>query len=380
MRRSCRAARWRRSRWPSPGASVSELCDPLQLAELLRLGPDEARAARHAARAVAGRRTALVVREAGMAGPAAEAIDTTVRLLFADGTAAVLDEREAPPPPGSVTALRGAAGAHEGVLDAFWCRLPEPPEDPGLRRRLQRRRALALAVLARGDSSGLLEVLAERTPGGAHVVCAESYAAVLGAGTTPRAGTTPFVIDIGGGTVDLHREGTAVVTAGAGELVTRICQGLLGVGRDSRRARQAAPRRARRDAVRAAPRGRLAHVSSASPRRRSRSRTCACSPAGRRSRSRATLAPEVWGGLRRSAKQAVIGRNVRRAIDAAGGVPRGELVTLVGGCASDPEVIDAVAAELGDLDVAVARGNVLGRHGPRAAVAVGLVLAYAAGS
>jgi len=48
-----------------------------------------------------------------------------------------------------------------------------------------------------------------------------------------------------------------------------------------------------------------------------------------------TLAPEVWGGLRRSAKQAVIGRNVRRAIDAAGGVPRGELVTLVGGCASD---------------------------------------------
>jgi len=84
------------------GASVSELCDPLQLAELLRLGPDEARAARHAARAVAGRRTALVVREAGSSGPAAETIDTTVRLLFADGTAAVLDEREAPPPPGSV--------------------------------------------------------------------------------------------------------------------------------------------------------------------------------------------------------------------------------------------------------------------------------------
>ena len=88
-------------------------------------------------------------------------------------------------------------------------------------------------MLARGDSSGLLEVLAERTPGGAQVVCAESSAAVLGAGTTPRAGTTPFVIDIGGGTVDLHREGRAVVTAGAGELVTRICQGLLGVGRDA---------------------------------------------------------------------------------------------------------------------------------------------------
>ena len=87
---------------------------------------------------------------------------------------------------------------------------------PGLRRRLQRRRALALAVLARGDSSELLNVLAQRTPGGAQLVCSESLAAVLGAGTTPRAGTTPFVIDIGGGTVDLHREGLAVVTAGAG--------------------------------------------------------------------------------------------------------------------------------------------------------------------
>ena len=70
------------------GASVSELSDPLRLADLLGLGPDEARAARHASRAVAGRRTALVVREAGTAGAAAEPLDTTVRLLFADGTAA----------------------------------------------------------------------------------------------------------------------------------------------------------------------------------------------------------------------------------------------------------------------------------------------------
>jgi hypothetical protein len=39
-----------------------------------------------------------------------------------------------------------------------------------------------------------------------------------------------------------------------------------------------------------------------------------------------------------------------------------------------------VAAGLDELDVAVARGDVLGRHGPRAAVAVGLVLAFAGGS
>jgi hypothetical protein len=40
-------------------------------------------------------------------------------------------------------------------------------------------------------------------------------------------------------------------------------------------------------------------------------------------------------------------------------------------------VVEEVAAGLADLDVTVARGDVLGRHGPRAAVAVGLVLAHA---
>jgi hypothetical protein len=90
----------------------------------------------------------------------------------------------------------------------------------------------------------------------------------------------------------------------------------------------------------------------------------------------AALAPEVWQRLRRAAKRDVIARNVRRAVDAAGGVPRGELVTLVGGSACDGEIVDAVAAELENFDVAVARGDVLGRHGPRAAVAVGLILAH----
>jgi len=52
----------------------------------------------------------------------------------------------------------------------------------------------------------------------------------------------------------------------------------------------------------------------------------------------ALLAPGVWRGLRRAAKRDAIARNVRRAIDAAGGVPRGELVTLVGGSACDGEV------------------------------------------
>jgi hypothetical protein len=91
----------------------------------------------------------------------------------------------------------------------------------------------------------------------------------------------------------------------------------------------------------------------------------------------APLAPEVWGELRRRAKRDVLLANVRRALGRAGGVPAGELLTLVGGCAVDHEVVEEIAAGLADLDVTVARGDVLGRHGPRAAVAVGLVLRHA---
>ena len=195
----------------------------------------------------------------------------------------------------------------------------------------------------------------------------ESEAAVLGASTTPGAGWAPFVLDLGGGTVDLHRAAEtgeqAISTAGAGELVTRICAALLACGsstaeraKRSRSARVESPFTLHHeDGSRSflgdpAPPGALARL---------------CVLDGRElTPLDAPLAPEVWRSLRRAAKRDVIARNVRRAVEAAGGVPRGELVTLVGGSACDGEVVDAVAAELTDLDVAVARGDVLGRHGP----------------
>jgi diol dehydratase reactivase alpha subunit len=192
---------------------------------------------------------------------------------------------------------------------------------------------------------------------------------VRGAATTPGAGTTPFVLDLGGGTVDLHA-GTPVVAAGAGELVTRICAGLLDCPVEL------AERAKRRPAVRVETPFVLHHEDG--------SRSFLGEPAPPEAVARlcvqdgraltalpAVLAPEVWRGLRREAKRRVLGANVRRAL-------AGELITLVGGCATDAEVVEEVAAELADLDVAVARGDVLGRHGPRAAVAVGLVLEAAA--
>ena len=170
-----------------------------------------------------------------------------------------------------------------------------------------------------------------------------------------------------------------VATAGAGDLVTRICGGLLGCGTElAERAKRARSVRVETPFILHHEDGSRSFVGEPAP-PGTMARLCVLD--GRELRPLAAqLAPEVWAGLRRAAKRDVIARNVRRAVDAAGGVPRGELVTLVGGSACDAEVVDAVAAELADLDVAVARGDVLGAHGPRAAVAVGLVLAAKTGA
>ncbi len=360
------------------GASVVALSDPLRLGLLLGFDPQEARAARMAARAVAGCRTAIVVRTAHSA-PAPRTQGASVRLIAADGTERLMDERSDPPGPGEITAIRGAVGDVDGLLDVVWRPLPSPPEDPGFARRLARRRAVAIALLAHGESSDLISAVSELCSNGARVVARESDAAMLGASTTPGAGRTPFVIDLGGGTVDLHCAEGVVATAGAGDLVTRICSGLL--GSDLALAERAKRHRCARvetpftlhheDGHRSflgnpAPPGALARL---------------CALDGKQLLTLpGQLAPEVWSRLRRAAKRQVLGFNVERALDALGGVPRGELVLLIGGCAADPEVLDVVAGELDGRDLAVARGNVLGRHGPRAGVAVGLVLAFARGA
>ena len=360
-----------------PGETITTLADPLALAELLQLDPAAARAARVAARAVAGRRCAIIVRDTATAVAPETTATPPLTLQLRNGAVVAADTAALPPAPGSVMTLQGALGQIDDVLDLFWQRLPRSPEPTLLQRRLVEREVTGIALLCTGVAGDAAHAL--RIAGlTVDVVARESEAAVLGAATTPRAGETPFVIDIGGGTVDLHRAAgpadQAVVCAGAGQLVTRICAGVLGC--DEQRAESAKRHRS----IRVETPFVLHHEDGtrsflgepAAP--ETLGRLCTRSGSSLEPLSSA-LSPEQWRALRRDAKRSVIGRNVRRALDAAGGVPRGELVTLVGGCASDPEVLDAVTEELAEHDLAVARGNVLGIHGPRAAVAVGLVLA-----
>jgi Diol dehydratase reactivase ATPase-like domain/DD-reactivating factor swiveling domain len=359
------------------GASIEVLSDPLRLGLLLGFSPDEARAARTAARAVAGCRAAIVVRT-GLSRDGTPTGEAPIVLVGPDGREHPLEEHAEPPPPGEVAEIRGAAGNRAGLLDLVWRRLPSPADDPGFARRLARRRAVALALLAQGESEDLIIALGEQCRGGARLVARESEAAMLGAATTPGTDRAPVVLDLGGGTVDFHTAEGAVSTAGGGDLVTRICAGLLGSSVEL------AERAKRHRSARVESPFTLHHEDG--------SRSFLGEPAPPSTLSRlcaidgstlvplpAPLAPEIWRGLRRAAKGEVLGGNLRRALDAAGGLPRGELLLLVGGCATDGEVLDLVAAEVEDLDLAIARGNVLGRHGPRAAVAVGLVLSFVQG-
>ncbi|MGI9117288.1 MAG: diol dehydratase reactivase ATPase-like domain-containing protein [Gaiellales bacterium] len=362
------------------GATVTQLADPLRLAVLLALDPERARGARNAARALVGHRAGIAVRREASDGGSRREAARSARLR--DGTTIAIDVATQPPPLGAVTRVDGVDAA---LLDAFWAPLPAADDDAALALQLRQRRAVGLAVLAERGDRGLEDALAEHTDAEVRVVAAETAAAVAGASTTPGAGVAPIVIDMGGGTVDLHVEldgvTRAVAAAGAGVLVDRICGAVLGI-----------------DALRAERAKQLPSVHVETPfilRHEDGCRTFLTQPAPphavahlcvaeRREGSldplTADLAPEVWGRLRRAAKRDVIAANLRRAITAVGGLPRGELAILVGGCAEDREVVDEVSLALADLDLAIARGDVLGQHGPRAAVAVGLVLLHAEGA
>ncbi len=359
------------------GGTVRQLADPLRLAVLLALDPDRARGARNAARALVGHRAGIAVRrDATPAGTTrAAARVATLR----DGGAVDVDVDTTPPPIGAVTSVEGVEAQ---LLDVFWTALPATPDDARLALRLQRRRTIGLAMLAQREARALEQALIDATDADVRVVAGETAAAVAGASTTPGAGRAPIVIDMGGGTVDLHVAlgGTsrAVTAAGAGLLVDRICGAVLGI-----------------DPLRAEQAKRLPSVHVETPfilRHEDGARTFLDQPAPPRTVARlcvadrhdgsldplpAELAPEVWARLRRAAKRDVIAANLRRAIETIGGLPAGELAVLVGGCAEDQEVVDEVALALADLDLAIAAGNILGQHGPRAAVAVGLVLLHA---
>ena len=89
------------------------------------------------------------------------------------------------------------------------------------------------------------------------------------------------------------------------------------------------------------------------------------------------LAAEEWRSLRLAIKQETVAANIARAMLAFDEAPAALL--LAGGGALDDELLRTVGESLRSIPVAVGRANIDGVHGPRFAVASGLVHLYAKG-
>jgi hypothetical protein len=198
----------------------------------------------------------------------------------------------------------------------------------------------------------------------------EAAAARVGALTTP--GVTPdvVVVDVGGGTVDVVTEGSRVVLPGAGQLLTTATATALDISRS------AAEYAKRAEAVTAVTPQLIEDEHS---RRqfldkpidgRCTGWLLTSAPSGLLPFT-SRLSGAEWRSWRLAAKRLVIGGNVMRGVEQV--APGAAGVLLVGGGASDDELVRAVSEQLGH-QVTVGRGNVRGQLGHRFAVAYGLVV------
>ena len=202
---------------------------------------------------------------------------------------------------------------------------------------------------------------------GVPVVCvtSEARAAWYGGISTPgvNGAEDTVVIDIGGGTVDIVSAGTAVIAAGAGQLLTAGVAALAGTTlaaaewvKRGPAQRVEAPQLLlgedgiRRFLDRPAPAETIGALVVPGP--------AGLLPFGR------SLSPAEWRALRLRLKVEALGGNVVRALRTMDAETR--TVVVVGGPAGDEEVLSAVARALPD-DVAIGRGNVGGAAGGWAA-------------
>ena len=379
-RRSFRSARRAAVEVAEPGASVEQLSDPLRLGRPPRLRRRRRRARpvrRRAPSQVTVRRSSSACRGAPRPDGAVPSSDRPRRGRRHRETPSTSTPRR--PPPGADRGDPRSGGRPR--------RAPRPRlARPALRRRTTRASPAASPAAARSRSRSSRGETQRARRGARRPVPRRRARRRPRVGRRragrrrrrPGAGRAPFVLDLGGGTVDLHRAEGAVSTAGGGR------------PRDPYLRRPARLRRRAGGAGEAAVARRGSRRRSSSTTRTEAVPSCGepappaalarlCISTGARSFLFTRRSPRRSGaGLRRAAKRDVLGGNLRRAIDAVGGLPRGELLPSSAG--RRPTARSGRVAAASRTSTRVARGDILGRHGPRAAVAVGLVLSFAAGA
>ena len=243
--------------------------------------------------------------------------------------------------------------------------------DRGLRQ-VGHTRDLALAQLSPHSSSSNLDLSAMfKVP--VVVAESESFAARIGATSTPGVGSGAAILDIGGGTIDLISE-VELSAAGAGELLTAAVAFALDTSRGAADWIKRGPaQRLESPQVLLSEDGSKNFVSEAAPYPASAMGSLVTpGPAGFLTFGQ-NLQPAEWRIMRQGLKQAAIGMNVARLIrslESKTGTAKDLDLVVVGGPVADDELLPVIGAIPGVKGIG--RGNVAGKLGHRYAVAYGL--------
>ena len=365
------------------GRAYRALADPIALSAAMHLGEDQIHHVAEFTRELADSPAIAVTPRTGpLQPPAADddyvdcSIDGEV-LRYPPAQAHSILRLESP---GSVVSVRiGAIATAEhgmAVDDAFFTDLSSIDNGAWLRRGVADARGTVVALLAADHVSDAAATLAELTGRPVHTIATEPEASARGARTTPGLPPDTIVCDIGGGTIDVVGAHRTVIAAGAGETITIAVSRVLGIPR------------ALAEGVKRTPALRVEnpHVAHEEDGRRvflDRPATsdaigwlCTRGTAGLVPFS-ARLAAEEWRSLRLAIKQETVAANIARCLRAFDQPPTA--LVLAGGGALDDELLRTVGESLRSIPIAVGRANIDGVHGPRFAVASGLVHLYAVG-
>jgi len=357
------------------GQLVTTLADPLWLVHALELELDEQRHAVSAAAVTRGHRDAVIGRLRQSA---------TERAVVADrGSVRLRDDREVDLPSArsillqltvpAVRSLRAPGGAHDRVDDLWLVDLTDTDDLPGLRAGTVREQSLVVSSLAadRWSTEGT-DAFAGEWSGAVEVISDEGTASRRGSLTTPGASPDAWVLDLGGGTVDLiDSHGHSATAAGSGELMTAATRHALAIsGGAAEWVKRGPASRVDAPHVVSDESGERRFLGSAAP-HGTVGWLVVRGPSGQLPFSR-TLSLAEWRSLRLSLKRWVFADNLTRLLAAVDPSERPSQVVVTGGPAGDDELLEALAPTL--RDVTVGRARVAGTLDHRWAVAYGLVL------
>jgi Diol dehydratase reactivase ATPase-like domain/DD-reactivating factor swiveling domain len=364
------------------GRAYRAMADPIALCAALELGHDQIQDVAEFTRELADSPAIAVTRRTGH--PDSPAVDDDYVDCTVDGNLVRYSPAQAHSvlrlePPGNVVAvrLRSIPTAKHGIAvdDAFFTDLSSIDNGAWLRRGVADTRGTVVALLAAEHAADAAATLADLAGRPTETLAGEPQAAAVGAGTTPGLPPDSVVCDIGGGTIDLIGTNRTVVAAGAGEAITTAVAQVLGIPRAlAERVKRSPALRVEGPHVAHEEDGRRLFLDSPAP-ADAIGRLCTRGAAGLVPFSN-KLAAEEWRSLRLAIKQETVAANITRCMRAFDEPPTA--LVLAGGGALDDELLRTVGESLRSIPVVVGRANIDGVHGPRFAVASGLVHLYAA--